>query len=183
MYARLQSSHGNMSIMVCYAPTNEADDNRKDNFYAILQEAIDKVPKHDILLCIGDMNAKLGNDNEGFNESMGVHGMGEMNENGLRFASFCMANELVIGSTIFEHRDIHKYTWISPCGRHRNQIDHIAINMKYKTSLLDVKSRRGADIGSDHQLVVSTLKLKLKRKRGDSNLPQTMILKNNICTI
>ena len=171
MYARLKSSHGNMSIMVCYAPTNEADDNRKDNFYAILQEAIDKVPKHDILLCIGDMNAKLGNDNEGFNESMGVHGMGEMNENGLRFASFCMANELVIGSTIFEHRDIHKYTWISPCGRHRNQIDHIAINMKYKTSLLDVKSRRGADIGSDHQLVVSTLKLKLKRKRGDSNLP------------
>ena len=118
MYARLKSSHGNMSVMVCYAPTNEADDNRKDDFYATLQEAIDKVPKHDMLLCIGDMNAKLGNDNEGFNESMGVHGMGEMNENGLRFASFCMANELVIGSTMFEHKDIHKYTWISPCGRH-----------------------------------------------------------------
>ena len=117
------------------------------------------------------MNAKLGNDNEGFNEYMGVHGMGEMNENGLRFASFCMANELVIGSTMFEHRDIHKYTWISPCGRHRNQIDHIAINTRRKSSLLDVRTRRGADIGSDHQLVVSTLKLKLKSKKANRNLP------------
>ena len=171
MYARLKSSHGNMSILVCYAPTNEADDNRKDSFYTKLQEVIDKIPKHDILLCIGDMNAKLGNDNEGFNEYMGVHGMGEMNENGLRFASFCMANELVIGSTMFEHRDIHKYTWISPCGRHRNQIDHIAINTRRKSSLLDVRTRRGADIGSDHQLVVSTLKLKLKSKKANRNLP------------
>lgn len=171
MYVRFKSSHGNMSIIVSYAPTNEADDNRKDNFYIRLQEVIDKVPKHDILLCIGDLNAKLGNENEGFNENMGVHGMGEMNENGLRFASFCMANELVIGSTMFEHRDIHKYTWTSPCGRYRNQIDHTAINKKRKTSLLDVKSRRGADIGSDHQLVVSTLRLKLKRKKADCNLP------------
>lgn len=138
MYVRFKSSHGNMSIIVSYAPTNEADDNRKDNFYIRLQEVTDKVPKHDILLCIGDLNAKLGNENEGFNENMGVYGMGEMNENGLCFVSFCMANELVIGSTMFEHRDIHKYTWTSPCGRYQNQIDHTAINKKRKTSLLEL---------------------------------------------
>ena len=117
------------------------------------------------------MNAKLGNNNDGFSECMGVHGMAEMNDNGVRFASFCLANEMIIGSTLFEHRDIHKYTWTSPCGKYRNQIDHIAINRKYKNSLLDVRSRRGADIGSDHQLVVSTLRLKLKTKKVNKNLP------------
>ena len=171
LYARLKSRHRSMTVVVCYAPTEEADSNRKDSFYGKLQEVISKVPKRDILLCLGDMNAKLGNDNEGFSECMGVHGMGEMNDNGVRFASFCLANELVIGSTLFELRDIHKYTWISPCGKYRNQIDHIAVNRKFRNSLLHVRSRRGADIGSDHQLVVSTLKLRLKARRPKIDMP------------
>ena len=49
MYARLKSIHGSMTVIVCYAPTDEADSNQKDSFYSKLQEVISKVPKHDIL--------------------------------------------------------------------------------------------------------------------------------------
>jgi len=103
---------------------------------------------HDILLCIGDFNADLGRSNEGFEKCMGKLGVGSrMNENGIRFGSFCLANGLV---TLFQHRDIHKITWISPCSKYKNQIDHIAISRRHRSSLLDVCVKRRGDVGSDH---------------------------------
>ena len=70
-------------------------------------------------------------------------------------------NDLVIDGTLFMHRDIHKLTWTSPDGRTQSQIDHIIINGKWRHSLLDVQ----ADVGSDHNLMVAKLKLKLRKVR------------------
>ncbi|CAH8538274.1 unnamed protein product, partial [Schistosoma intercalatum] len=94
---------------------------------------------------------------------MGQHGLGERNENGDRFANFCAFNKLVIGGTIFPHKRIHKATWISPDHTTENQIDHICINKKFRRTMEDVRTRRGADVASDHHLVVANLKLKLKK--------------------
>lgn len=73
--------------------------------------------------------------------------------------------DLVIGGTLLPHREIHKLTWCSPNGRDSNQIDHLMINGTWRSSLLDARVRRGADVGSDHHLVTATLKLKLRRAR------------------
>ncbi|CAH8643264.1 unnamed protein product [Heterobilharzia americana] len=63
----------------------------------------------------GDMNAKLGGENTGRELTMGQEALGEvMNENGELFAEFCAFNDLVIGGSMFKHKDIHKATWISP---------------------------------------------------------------------
>ena len=64
---------------------------------------------------------------------------------------------------MFKHKDIHMQTWTSQNGQHRNQIDHVAVNGKYKRSVLDARVFRGADVGSDHNLVVIRAKLKLHR--------------------
>ena len=116
----------------------------------------------DLIIIMGDLNAKVGADNSGIDRVMGRHGSGIINENGERLVEFCTTNNLVIGGTLFPHREIHKITWCSPNGRDRNQIDHLLINGKLRRSLRDVKVRRGADIGSDHHLVTACLKLKLK---------------------
>ena len=71
-------------------------------------------PRHDVLMVIGDLNAKVGRDNTGREDHMGKHGSGEMNENGELFADFCGLNGLVIGGTTFPHKEIHKTTWTSP---------------------------------------------------------------------
>ena len=63
----------------------------------------------------------------------------------------------------FQHKEIHKLTWKSPVGRTVNQIDHVVINNKWRRSLKDVHTCRGADAGSDHYLVVSRLKLCLRK--------------------
>ena len=47
-------------------------------------------------------------------------------------------------------------TWESSNHRDRNQIDHIAINGRYRRSLLDTRAMKGADVGSDHHLVMAT---------------------------
>ena len=69
----------------------------------------------------------------------------------------------MIGGTIFQHKRIHIETWISPDGRTRNQIDHMAISHRWRTSLQDVKVIRGANIDSDHQLVLYKLRLTLRK--------------------
>ena len=112
---------------------------------------------------MGDANAKVGSDNISYEEVMGKQGLGVMNDNGEIFADFCSLNDLVIGGTIFPHKDIHKATWVSPDGGTENQIDHICISRKLRRSLQDVRVFRGADIGSDHHLVIATFQLKLKR--------------------
>ena len=66
------------------------------------------------------------------------------------------------------HRDMHKTTWRSPDQKTVSQIDNVIINQTWRRSLQDVKSNRGADIGSDHVLVMATVSLKLRKTiRGE----------------
>ncbi|VDP83520.1 unnamed protein product [Schistosoma mattheei] len=102
-----------------------------------------------------DLNAKVGIDNTGYEDIMGRHGLGEKNENGERFANLCAFNKLVIGGTIFPHKRIHNATWVSLDHITENQIDHICIDKKFRKTVEDVRTRRGADIASDHHLVVA----------------------------
>ena len=95
---------------------------------------------------------------------MGTHGIVEMNENGEMFTYLCSFNRLIIGGSVFPHKRIHKATWVSPDHRTENQIDHICISQKFKRSMQDVRVHRGADAASDHHLVLTKLKLKLKSK-------------------
>ena len=163
MSMRLRGRHVNTTIIQCYAPTNDSSEEDKDDFYSQLQAETVIAPRHDLIIIMGDLNAKVGHDNTDFEKVMGKHGVGTMNNNGERLVDYCAMNNLVIGGTLFPHRDIHKVTWNSPNGTCKNQIDHLMINNVWKRSLLDVKVRRGADVGSDHHLVTVVIRLKLKK--------------------
>lgn len=85
-----------------------------------------------------------------------------MKENGKLFADFSLVNNYVNGGILFPHKYIHKLTWNSPDGHTNNQIDHIAIGGKWQISLQKVRVLCGADVYSDHHLVIATIKLKLQ---------------------
>ena len=63
------------TVIQVYAPTKEADDEVKDDFYEQLQKIVDKVPRHDMLLVIGDWNAKVGEQQLGDKGIVGKFGM------------------------------------------------------------------------------------------------------------
>jgi hypothetical protein len=46
---------------------------------------------------------------------------------------------------MFLHCSIHKYTWTSPDGKTHNQIDHILVDRRKHSNVLDVRSYRAAD--------------------------------------
>ncbi|VDO65638.1 unnamed protein product [Schistosoma margrebowiei] len=64
-----------MNIIQCYAPTNDSNDDIKDQFYERLQSVIEKCPRKDLTILMGDLNAKVGIDNTGYEDIMGRHGL------------------------------------------------------------------------------------------------------------
>ena len=78
----------------------------------------------------------------------------DSNDNGVRIVNFATSKNLV-KSTTFTHQDIHKHTWTSPDGKTHNQTDHISIDRRCHSSILDVQSFRRADCDTDHYLVVA----------------------------
>ncbi|VDO59134.1 unnamed protein product [Schistosoma margrebowiei] len=154
-----------MNVIQCYAPTNDYNEDAKDQYYDKLQSIVEKCSTKDLTILMGDLNAKVGMDNTGYEDIMGRQGLGERNKNGERFANLCAFNKLVIGGTIFPHKRIHKATWTSPDHTTQNQNDHICINKTFRRTMEDVRTKKGADIASDHHLLVAKMKQKLKKHR------------------
>ena len=160
--ASFWSRHIKTTLIQVYAPTNDADEETNDSFYEQLQSVIHLTPLHDITIVAGDLNAKIGTKLNGEDGIIGEHGLqSERNGNGDRFSSLCANNNLTIVSTMFSHNKIQLHTWTSPNGHHYNQLDHVAINGQYKRPINDVRAHMGADVGSDHNLVVIKTRLKL----------------------
>jgi exonuclease III len=57
---RLKGKYYNITIINIHTPTEEKDEDTKERFYAELQQIQEKVPKHDLLIILGDYNAKIG---------------------------------------------------------------------------------------------------------------------------
>ena len=56
--AHFQTRHAKVTIIQVPAPTMQADDNKKKNFYEILQKVIDEIPQHHIYFLMGDFNVQ-----------------------------------------------------------------------------------------------------------------------------
>ena len=115
----------------------------------------------DVLIIIGDWNAKVGS--QEIPGVTGKIGLGIQNEAGQRLIEFCQENALVIANTLFQQHKRRLYTWTSPDGQHRNQIDYIPCSQRWRSSIQSVKTRPGADCGSDHELLIAKFRFKLKK--------------------
>jgi len=101
-------------------------------------------------ILLGDFNAEVGRGNI-FKPTIGNESLHQdSNDIGVRSVNFATSKNLVVKSTIFPHRNIHKYNWTSPDGKTHNQIDHILIERGWHSSILDVRSIRGSDCNTDH---------------------------------
>lgn len=107
---RLNSKFRKISIIQCYAPTEQDDDEHKDTFYDQLEACFMSSSRSDNKIVMGDYNAKVGRNNNP-RTIIGCKSLhAESNGYGNRLLDFCSAHHLFIGGTKFPHKDIHKYT-------------------------------------------------------------------------
>ena len=165
LFAQLATTDTKLSVIVCYAPANEPDDDVKDCFSETLQAITKDIPKHNVLCVVGDLNAKVGANCNFCLKVLGLQGLGQISKNGASLIDFMLSDDLVVGGSLFEHKNVHKYTWTSPDGRRRNQIDHFLIIRSWCTSLLDMCGYRGADAQSYYMLMITQIQTKLCAQR------------------
>ena len=153
----------NIVYIQAYAPTSDSTEEEINTFYSNIEKAKRQCKPQDIIILLGDMNAKVGRGREG--EVVGPFGLGDRNERGNRFVEWCEENSQVICNTWFRHSNRHLWTWKSPGDRYKNQIDYITINKRFRNAIQDAKTHPGADADTDHVPVYIIMKVKLKKLR------------------
>eukprot|EP00112_Aurelia_sp_Birch-Aquarium-sp1_P004263 Seg1481.3 transcript_id=Seg1481.3/GoldUCD/mRNA.D3Y31 product="Craniofacial development protein 2" protein_id=Seg1481.3/GoldUCD/D3Y31 len=128
---------------------------------------------------MGDLNAKVG---EGkYEDIVGSHGLGERNDRSDKWSEWCKEKNQIILKTVFQQHPRRLWTWKSPRGNVKNQIDYVTINKRYKNAVKGVKCYPGADYGSGHSLLARWMKMELRRLKKGNMIPryQFEVLANN----
>ncbi|CAF2594900.1 unnamed protein product [Rotaria sp. Silwood2] len=150
-----------ITVIAVYAPVNpsnglKADVEACDEFYKALQSSIDNTNKGDIILIMGDFNARVGVEQTSSAQTVvGKHAVDKQNQNGRRLVDFCLFNGFVITNTFFPHKPVHQTTWMHPKTKQWHMLDYVLVNRKFRNSIQDVRAHRGATggIGTDHHLL------------------------------
>ena len=129
---KLYSRLFNINIIQVYAPTQDHSDAKIEALYEEIKKAL-KYAKSDIVLCfMGDCNTKVGS--EAFKRIVGKYRLGQKNN-----IELCQQNNLTITNTLFQHPNCRLYTWKSPWGIVKNQIDYIIVNHRLRNSIKMLK--------------------------------------------
>jgi len=148
-------------IIQLYMPTTDNDDDEVEQVYEALDELIEKEKGNDYVVIMGDWNAVVG---EGRDEKeVGSFGYGKRNDRGQMMVEFCRRRKMMITNTWFEHEKRRRYTWKKAGNTGRYQLDYILVRQRYGNSVKNARSYPGADIDSDHNLVMMTAAVRLKK--------------------
>ncbi|CAG9131832.1 unnamed protein product [Plutella xylostella] len=156
------SKRYSMKVIQVYAPTSKHTDDEVELAYEDVSSALRKFTTH-FTVVMGDFNAKLGKQ-EGGETKVGSHGFGVRNHRGQMLADFLEKEGLYMMNSFYKKKPQRKWTWISPDGKTKNEIDFILTDKKH--ILNDVSVIIRVKTGSDHRLVRGTLNINCKIERS-----------------
>lgn len=163
---RIKSAPVNSTIIQVYFPTSNSDEEEIEQMYNILEEHIENIQHNDNLIIMGDFNAVVGNVVD--SDAVRKYGLGTRNERGSRLVDFCKQNSFVITNTFFEVPLRRRYTWTAPGDTARYQLDYILVKSRYKNQVKYSHSFFGAEIDSDHKLVMMNCRVTFKKYKNRS---------------
>ena len=203
--AKIEIDNRKLHIISAYAPTlpkSEKHPEIRDKFYEQLEGIINKIPRRDLVVVLGDFNAKTGSGWKDYPECMGQYGKGQINENGTTLLELAQANNLYLTNTTFNHKLSQRTTWEAP-ERHfsntkdqngnpkpllgpdgkarrnpfRNQIDYIIVKQQHRRFIQDSKSSGNINTETDHKMVIMKINLAW-RKMKKSKVEKSEKIKN-----
>ena len=126
-------------VIQVYTLTSNTGEAEVEWFFEDLQDFLELPHKKDVLFIIGGWNAKVGSQETP--GATGKFGLGVWNEAGQRLIEICQENALVIANTLFQQHKGRVYTWTSPDGQQRNQIDYILCRQRWRSSIQSIKDK------------------------------------------
>jgi len=152
-----------VTLVSVYAPTMDAAEDEKLDFYLSLREIVRRIPLADKVIILGDFNARVGRDFETWTV-MGKHGVGKCNSNGLMLLQFCSEMGFYVGNTMFQQKNKYKTTWMHPGSKQWHMIDYVLVRKQDIKDISSVRVMRGAECWTDHRLVRAKFRFVVKPK-------------------
>ncbi|XP_072943439.1 uncharacterized protein [Epargyreus clarus] len=156
------SKRYSLKVIQVYAPTSTHSDDEVEVMYEDISKAI-HTSKSYFTVVMGDFNAKLGVQ-YGDESRVGPFGFGHRNHRGHFLANFLEKEGFYMMNSFFKKKPQRKWTWMSPDGTTKNEIDFILADKRHIFNDVSVINR--LKTGSDHRMVRGTLNIQVKLERS-----------------
>ena len=164
------------TIISCYSPTNVSEETELVAFYDELSSLVCSIPKHNMVVIGGDMNAQNGKNG---NNKYSRHNTS--NRNGQHLTDFMIENRLTCLNTNYQKREGKLWTY-TYANNSKAEIDYVLINKKWKNSAMYCEAYSSfEDVSSDHRIVTAKIRLSLRKnaKRTTTTKHYDWALLNN----
>ena len=158
---RFQGKPFSITVIQVYAPTRNSEEAEVERFYEDLQDLLELTSKKICPFHYRGLECKSRKSRNTWGNRQIWLWSTEWSM--ARLIEFCQENKLARANTLFQQHKRRLYTWTSPDGQHRNQIDYNLCSQRWRSSIQSAKTRLGADSGSDHELLIAKFRLKLKK--------------------
>ena len=168
MMAATFNGNPRATIISCYSPTNVSEETELVTFYNELSSLVRSIPKHNMLIIGGDMNAQIGKNG---NNKYSLHNTS--NRNGQHLTDFMIENRLACFNTNYQNREGKLWTY-TYANNTKAQIDYVLINKKWKNSAMNYEAYSSFEgVSTDHRIVKAKIRLSLRK-----NAKRTAITKH-----